>query len=260
MPATVRLGTCSFADEGLLKAWYPRGVSTAAARLGYYAEHFDTVEVDSPYYHLPDPAVRDAGPSAGPSSRSTKAHASMTWHDGEPTDRRSPSSGPARAARALGQAPWGSPAVPPAFHEVAGREAELERAPAAGAVVPLVEFRHRSWMGEREDTLAFLEERPPTSPSTRPDQPSNVVARHAETTARSRRPLPRTKREDMNIRPRSPDRSTDVRHRGARRGCRSSSACRKLPTRCTRCSTTTATTSRREAPFLRGLLTRRAFC
>ena len=57
MPATVRLGTCSFADEGLLKHWYPRGVSSPKARLGYYAERFDTVEVDSPFYHLPDPEV-----------------------------------------------------------------------------------------------------------------------------------------------------------------------------------------------------------
>ena len=55
MPATVRLGTCSFADEGLLKSWYPRGVSTSKARLAYYSERFETVEVDSPYYHLPDP-------------------------------------------------------------------------------------------------------------------------------------------------------------------------------------------------------------
>ena len=57
MPATVRIGTCSFADEGLVKTWYPRGVSTPTARLRYYGERFDTVEVDSPFYHLPDPAV-----------------------------------------------------------------------------------------------------------------------------------------------------------------------------------------------------------
>ena len=56
MPATIRLGTCSWADEGLVKAWYPRGVSTPKARLAYYGERFDTVEVDSPFYHLPDPA------------------------------------------------------------------------------------------------------------------------------------------------------------------------------------------------------------
>ena len=59
MTATVRIGTCSWADEGLLKAWYPRGVSTAEARLRFYAERFDVVEVDSPYYALPDPAVTE---------------------------------------------------------------------------------------------------------------------------------------------------------------------------------------------------------
>ena len=41
MAATVRIGVCSWADEGLLKAWYPRGVSTAEKRLRYYAERFD---------------------------------------------------------------------------------------------------------------------------------------------------------------------------------------------------------------------------
>ncbi|MGH2997574.1 MAG: DUF72 domain-containing protein, partial [Gaiellaceae bacterium] len=51
----IRIGTCSWADEGLVKHWYPRGVSSAAARLRYYAEHFDTVEVDSPFYALPSP-------------------------------------------------------------------------------------------------------------------------------------------------------------------------------------------------------------
>ena len=57
MAATVRLGTCSWADEGLVKTWYPKGVSTAEARLRYYAQCFDTVEVDSTFYALPDPAV-----------------------------------------------------------------------------------------------------------------------------------------------------------------------------------------------------------
>ena len=83
MPATVRLGTCSFADEGLVKTWYPRGVSTPKARLGYYAERFDTVEVDSPYYHLPDPAVTGRWAQRTPPEFvfHVKAHASMTGHE-----------------------------------------------------------------------------------------------------------------------------------------------------------------------------------
>ena len=57
MPAVIRIGTCSWADEGLVKTWYPRGVSTPEKRLRHYAERFDTVEIDSPFYHLPDPAT-----------------------------------------------------------------------------------------------------------------------------------------------------------------------------------------------------------
>jgi len=50
---------CSFADVALLKNWYPRGLDSKD-RLRYYAEHFDTVEIDSTYYRLPG-----AGMSAG---------------------------------------------------------------------------------------------------------------------------------------------------------------------------------------------------
>ena len=51
--APVRIGTCSFADEALTKWWYPKGVP-AKERLAYYAERFDTVEIDSTYYRLPE--------------------------------------------------------------------------------------------------------------------------------------------------------------------------------------------------------------
>ncbi len=50
--AEIRIGTCSWADDALSKHWYPQGVK-AGERLAYYAEHFDTVEVDSTYYRLP---------------------------------------------------------------------------------------------------------------------------------------------------------------------------------------------------------------
>ena len=69
-------------------AWYPRGVSTAEKRLRYYAERFDTVEVDSPYYALPDPAVTARWAQRTPDEFTfhVKASAAMTWHEGEPTD------------------------------------------------------------------------------------------------------------------------------------------------------------------------------
>jgi uncharacterized protein YecE (DUF72 family) len=37
----------------MVAAWYPPNVKSAEARLRYYAERFDTVEVDSTYYGLP---------------------------------------------------------------------------------------------------------------------------------------------------------------------------------------------------------------
>jgi uncharacterized protein YecE (DUF72 family) len=46
----IRVGTCSWADESFVKAYYPKGVD----KLAYYAERFDTVEANSTYYRLPD--------------------------------------------------------------------------------------------------------------------------------------------------------------------------------------------------------------
>src|SRR5262245_19381732 len=163
MPATVRLGTCSWADEGLLKARYPRGVSTAEKRLRYYAERFDTVEVDSPFYALPDPEVTARWAQRTPDDFvfHVKASAAMTWHDGEPTDDAF------RAFRASleplelsGKLRGVLLQYHPRFTKSSAAKAELARAPERLApLVPLVEFRHRSWTeeGERADTLAFLE-------------------------------------------------------------------------------------------------------
>ncbi len=163
VPATVRLGTCSFADDGLVKTWYPRGVSTSKARLGYYAERFDTVEVDSPYYHLPDPAVTGRWAQRTPPEFvfHVKAHASMTGHE------------PAEQAQAFAE--FRASLEPlelsgklrgillqyhPRFVKSSTSKAELERVRGLlDPLVPLIEFRHRSWLeeDERADTFAFLE-------------------------------------------------------------------------------------------------------
>ncbi|HEU5490918.1 MAG TPA: DUF72 domain-containing protein [Gaiellaceae bacterium] len=190
MPATVRLGTCSFADEGLLKAWYPRGVSTSRARLRFYAERFDTTEVDSPYYHLPDPGVTRNWAQRTPPEFTfhVKAHKTMTFHEGEPTDdafaefrtslRPLELSGKLRSVLLQ---------YHPRFTKTPAAMAELERVPERLApLVPLVEFRHRSWMepDERADTLAFLERSglAYVSLDTPMTRASNVVARHAVAT------------------------------------------------------------------------------
>ena len=163
MPATVRLGTCSWADEGLLRAWYPRGVSTAEKRLRYYAERFDTVEVDSPYYALPDPAVTARWAQRTPDDFvfHVKASAAMTWHEGEPTDEAFRQfRGAMEPLELSGKLRGVLLQYHPRFTKSAEALAELARAPGRlDPLVPLVEFRHRSWLtdDERDDTLAFLE-------------------------------------------------------------------------------------------------------
>ena len=163
MPATVRLGTCSFADEGLLKAWYPRGVSSPEKRLRYYAERFDTVEVDSPFYALPDPEIAARWAQRTPAGFTfhAKASAAMTWHEEEPTDRAFSDFRSALEPLELsGKLRGALLQYHPRF--VKSDEAKEELARARGRLeplVPFVEFRHRSWMepDEQTDTLAFLE-------------------------------------------------------------------------------------------------------
>jgi uncharacterized protein YecE (DUF72 family) len=161
--ATVRIGTCSWADEGLLKHWYPRGVSTAAARLGYYAERYDTVEVDSPFYHLPDPDVTRRWAERTPDHFvfHVKAHASMTHHE---EAEQAPAFAEFRAAleplELSGKLRGVLLQYHPSFKKSDEAKEELSRVQALlDPLVPLVEFRHKSWMEawEQEDTLSFLE-------------------------------------------------------------------------------------------------------
>ncbi len=164
MAAIVRIGVCSFADEGLLKHWYPRGVSTPKGRLAYYAERFETVEVDSPFYHLPDPAVAGRWAQRTPPEFvfHVKAHKTMTGHEEAEQEQ-------AFAAFRASLEPLELSGklrsillqYHPRFVKAAEAKEELARVRALlEPLVPLVEFRHRSWLeeDERADTLAFLEE------------------------------------------------------------------------------------------------------
>ena len=52
--AEIRLGTSSFTAAGWEGSFYPKGTKSID-RLAFYAEHFDTVEVDSTFYACPSP-------------------------------------------------------------------------------------------------------------------------------------------------------------------------------------------------------------
>jgi uncharacterized protein YecE (DUF72 family) len=50
----IRVGTASWTDKTLLQSgWYPKGTTSAEDRLRYYASRFPLVEVDSTYYTPP---------------------------------------------------------------------------------------------------------------------------------------------------------------------------------------------------------------
>ncbi len=147
--APIRLGTCSWADRGLLSAWYPPSVRDAAARLGYYAERFDVVEVDSPFYRLPTPETTARWAERTPPGFGfhVKASAEMTGHREADRDEAfrafreavAPleASGKLRAVL-LQYPPW------LAKSREAAR-AILEARDLLDPLVPLVEFRHASW-------------------------------------------------------------------------------------------------------------------
>jgi uncharacterized protein YecE (DUF72 family) len=79
----VVVGTCSWTDKTMVERWYPSGVSTAEARLRYYAQRFDTVEIDSSFYGIPKPefAVHWAERTPPGFVFHVKAYGMMTGHE-----------------------------------------------------------------------------------------------------------------------------------------------------------------------------------
>jgi uncharacterized protein YecE (DUF72 family) len=189
MSATVRVGTCSWADETLTKVWYPKQVRSAEARLRHYAERFHTVEANSTYYRLPDAELVANWAERVPEgfTMHVKAFGLMTRHpvkleslpedlrDVMPVDARGRVDRPPRELRAevfrrfhraleplrergklggiLLQFPSYVVFKPISLDYLAWAVEQL------GGDEPLVEFRHRSWLDEehRAETLAFLE-------------------------------------------------------------------------------------------------------
>jgi uncharacterized protein YecE (DUF72 family) len=187
--AAVRIGTCSWADEALSKHWYPQGVP-AGERLSYYAQHFDTVEVDSTYYRLPaDPMVAKwAERTPDDFVMHVKAFGLMTRHpvklealppdlrDDAPTDERGRVDRPSREFRGEVFRRFLEALEPlrstgklggllfqfPSYVVFKDRSLDYIRwaREQVGSDEMLVEFRHVSWFDDehRAETLAFLEE------------------------------------------------------------------------------------------------------
>jgi len=77
----IRIGTSSWADPEFVRDWYPPKLP-AAARLRWYAEHFDYVEVNSTFYAIPVQKVTRRWDSETPSSFlfDVKLHGLLSRH------------------------------------------------------------------------------------------------------------------------------------------------------------------------------------
>ena len=56
MAAKILVGTASWSDPGFVEFWYPKKMRPTD-RLGWYAQHFNMVEVNSTFYSVPDPML-----------------------------------------------------------------------------------------------------------------------------------------------------------------------------------------------------------
>ena len=250
MSATIRVGTCSWADETLTKVWYPKRIRTGEARIRHYAERFDVVEANSTYYRLPDAELVANWAERTPEgfTMHVKAFGLMTRHpvklealpedmrDGMPVDERGRVDRPPRELRAEVFRRFARALEPLRERGKLGgvllqfppyivyKPASLDYLDWAAGQLPgdeiLVEFRHRSWLDEenRADTLAFLEERGLTyvivdAPKT---EARNLVPTVVARTEPDRlRPLPRPERRHVEQAHRQRGRALRLPLRGA---------------------------------------------
>jgi uncharacterized protein YecE (DUF72 family) len=82
--ANVKVGTCSWADNTLVKDtnWYPKRSMKAAERLAYYSAKFPVVEIDSTYYFPPTPELAQSWVDRSPTGFTfdVKAWSLLTGH------------------------------------------------------------------------------------------------------------------------------------------------------------------------------------
>ncbi len=185
----VLIGTASWTDKSLLgSGWYPSGVTSAADRLRFYAEHFALVEVDSTYYFPPSEKNSQLWAERTPAgfTFNVKAFSLLTQHPtkadalykdlprpegkknvypddleantiDEVWDRFLSALEPLRAAGKLGALLF---QFPPWF-VIARKNKDyiLECAKRAAPLQIAVELRHNSWMPDenQKETLDFLE-------------------------------------------------------------------------------------------------------
>jgi uncharacterized protein YecE (DUF72 family) len=189
MAGRILIGTSSWADPGFVKEWYPPKMA-ARERLPWYAQRFQTVELNSSFYAVPDRSTVHQWVAATPDDFifDVKVHRALSRHaaplDSLPPDLRdgvaTTERGRVRLSAELELALAGrlveetaplaeagklgaylvqlTPAFAPHRHELG----ELDRLVEALAPHPVaVELRHRGWVRDKriEHTLGWFSER-----------------------------------------------------------------------------------------------------
>jgi uncharacterized protein YecE (DUF72 family) len=183
------VGTSSWADPGFVEHWYPDGMP-ARERLGWYAERFDSVELNSSFYAVPGRGLVERWTEDTPDGFifDIKVHKTLSWHAADPSslpkdlregieltsrgnvvpteeiqrvliERYLESTAPLAEAGKLGAfLVQLSPAFRPRDHQLSELDPVIEGFrphPVA------VEFRYRAWMKEkrRDDVFGYLADR-----------------------------------------------------------------------------------------------------
>jgi uncharacterized protein YecE (DUF72 family) len=77
----ILVGTASWSDPGFVERWYPKKMA-ASERLGWYAQHFELVEVNSTFYSVPEPRMVERWCGAMPNEFTfdVKLHQLFSFH------------------------------------------------------------------------------------------------------------------------------------------------------------------------------------
>ena len=166
----IRIGICAWADAALIEsgAFYPKKSMTAEARLRYYARVFETVEIDSSYYAIPDARNVARWAERTPSGFvfTVKAYALLTGHNPRPETLPDEVHAmiPARAQKThrgeIQSAALPSEAIDTTFRLFRAALRPLEDARKLGYVL----FQFAPWVRFDHERLAYLERLPARLP------------------------------------------------------------------------------------------------
>jgi uncharacterized protein YecE (DUF72 family) len=185
----ILVGTASWSDPGFVERWYPKKMP-AGQRLGWYAQHFEMVEVNSTFYSAPDQRMVERWCAATPDDFTfdVKLHQLFSFHSAPvkllPPDLQkvaeTNAKGIVKSTPALQKALIGtflramsifrdarklgvlllqlSPAFSPRKHQLTELQPLIDM---LGGYDLAIEFRNRNWaLGDRlESTIDFVRKR-----------------------------------------------------------------------------------------------------